>query len=683
MQQTFPAGTAQKIVIFDVHGDLFVYGWEEQTLQVTTDGRIDQLQPEGDVLTIRNCADNLELKVPVETIIEARNIHGGVVIKNVRQVEAGVIGGDASIKEISGDVTVTKIGGDAALISIGGDLKLIDIDGGLAVKQAPSVHIQGHIGDDASFTEVVHADIERVDGDLVLIDTDEIIVKQVGGDLFGKSGIAILHAVTIGGDCQVQGNGNAEVLLENVGGDLAISGAARFEVGNAGNDCVVQGSAGADGKISNVGNDLKIIGAAHLQIGNVGDDCELRDVQGDVSLGHVGNDANIQGVAGALRLGNIGDDAHLRGIGGSVSMGNVGNDLQLQATFAEGSEVRGSVGGDAFVILPENANLTIRAHVGGDVTGHSIVSNFAGNFVNLVYGEGAARLELNVGGDLKLQGNEGPRSSSSTSTSGSASSWGNFGGDWGRFGRDWGREMSEFGREMEQFGRNLGRDISSAVSEATSSIGSDVASSVAAAKEQAYRAKREAEEQRRYAEQERQRARREAEEQRRYAKQEKKRMKHEGEKWADEQNPYFNVRINDREWKMGPERIDAIIAQARSAAADGVQGALEAVEQALKNIRINVPPTPPTAPTPPQPGVPPTPPTPGEPPAPPAAPSSYAPIDESANVAQNKPEEASEQTFSTEKSANPDQEREAILRMIAEGRISPEEGDLLLEALGS
>jgi hypothetical protein len=31
---------------------------------------------------------------------------------------------------------------------------------------------------------------------------------------------------------------------------------------------------------------------------------------------------------------------------------------------------------------------------------------------------------------------------------------------------------------------------------------------------------------------------------------------------------------------------------------------------------------------------------------------------------------------------SPEQDREAILRMIAEGRISPEEGDLLLEALG-
>ena len=35
------------------------------------------------------------------------------------------------------------------------------------------------------------------------------------------------------------------------------------------------------------------------------------------------------------------------------------------------------------------------------------------------------------------------------------------------------------------------------------------------------------------------------------------------------------------------------------------------------------------------------------------------------------------------KPSNPEQEREAILKMIAEGRITPEEGDMLLEALGS
>jgi hypothetical protein len=31
---------------------------------------------------------------------------------------------------------------------------------------------------------------------------------------------------------------------------------------------------------------------------------------------------------------------------------------------------------------------------------------------------------------------------------------------------------------------------------------------------------------------------------------------------------------------------------------------------------------------------------------------------------------------------NPEEERAAILQMVAEGRISPEEGDMLLDALG-
>ncbi len=177
MQQTFPAGAAQRIVMFDIRGDLFVHGWEQQTIQVTTDGRIDQLQPEDDTLTIRNCNATLELMVPIETVIEAKNIKGGMVIENVRQVEADAINGDVSIKTISGDVAVTKIGGDAAITSVGDELELTNVGGGLSVRQASSVHIRGHIGDDASFTEVERVDIERIDGDLVLIDVDEITRK--------------------------------------------------------------------------------------------------------------------------------------------------------------------------------------------------------------------------------------------------------------------------------------------------------------------------------------------------------------------------------------------------------------------------------------------------------------------------------------------------------------------------
>jgi len=146
------------------------------------------------------------------------------------------------------------------------------------------------------------------------------------------------------------------------------------------------------------------------------------------------------------------------------------------------------------------------------------------------------------------------------------------------------------------------------------------------------------------------------------------------------------VRINDREWRMDPERINRIIDQANRAASEGVYGAIEAVEQAFKNIRV----TPPMPPTPPQQPVPPMPPT---PPAAPTYPNSGTQEYRSeASMRQAEAERAQPEVPATpveDQSAvnptpvNPEQEREAILRMIAEGRITPDEGDMLLEALGS
>ena len=337
MQQTFPAGTAQKIVIFDVDGDLIVHGWDQQTIQVTSDEGIEQMQPEGDTLTIRGCSDTLELLVPVETTIGVKSVDGEVAIDNVRQVEVDAIGGDVTIKNISGSVELAEIDGDASLTSIGGDLTLHDIAGDLLVRQAALVRVGGKISGDAAFLAVSNLEIERVDGDLKLEETRETSVGRVGGDLHAKNGIAVLRGGSIGNDCQLQSDGNADVSLENIGNDLVVSGVARLQASNVGDDCVVQGSAAAELTLGNVGNDLRVIGAASVQVSNVGSDCELRDIQGDVSLGHVGSDAQITGVSGNLRVGNIGSDAQLKGIGGSVNAGNIGSDLHLQAAFPVGS----------------------------------------------------------------------------------------------------------------------------------------------------------------------------------------------------------------------------------------------------------------------------------------------------------------------------------------------------------
>ncbi len=559
MQQMFPADTIHRVVLSAVNGDLNIHGWEEQSIQVETDDQSAETQVEGDTLMMGNIKDSLTVWVPVEIAVHVGSIGNDTTIENVREVTIGDIGNGASLSEI-------------ALVKI------------------------GYIGDDLTLDRVVEATTSNVDGDLDV-----------------QGGIGILHCGRIQGDCQVQGGGSAEITLEYVGGDSKVEGVSRLQMGNVGSDCHIQSSASAEVTIGNVGSDLTIIGAARVQAGNVGSDCKLRDIQGDVTIGAIGSDAKFTGIGGNVQVSNIGSDANLQGLHGSTQVGTIGADLQMQAAFPAGSVTRLHVGADARITLPENANLSIRATVGGDVRSHSITSGTAGNLVNLVYGDGSAQLELHAGGDLHLQGNASPRSSQS-----SGSSWGNFGHD-----------MSEFAREMERLGRDFHHEISAAINEATSSSGSNfVGSDTSNAEQQAQH----------YAEGQQRRF----EEKRRYSKRPGRR------------GDSIHMRIHDREWHMDQERVEQIVEQARSAATDGIKGALEAVEQALKNLHITLPPFP-------------------ERPVPPAAPAAPRYPESPVSTAAAEPGTSG---------INPEQERKAILHMIAEGRISVEEGDLLLEALG-
>ena len=589
MQQTFPAGSEPRVIIAQVRGDLNVNVWDQPTIAVEADGRVTQLYHEGDALMIREGSGDLELYVPADAEIIVTNVKGDVSINGVRRVELENIGGDVELLSIGINADREKIGEAVALTDLRADVK---------VTHASSLRARGGIRGDVSLEGVALVEIETVGADLSLVSTEAAVIGSVGKDLDVVNITDALSGGSVGGDCQVQGSAGCEVAIGNIGGDIEVNS------------------------------------ASSVHIGSVGGECELRDVQGSVEVGNVGAEASFYGVGGDLQVGSVGADAELRGLKGAIEVGNVGGDLELQATFPAGSHTRLNVGGDASIELPENANLSIRAAVGGEVTGQSVTFE-GGNLVSLVYGEGAADLELSVGGDLELRGAGSPRSSSNSS------SWGDFG-----------KEMSELGSEMGRLGQELGREIAAAFQEAGWSQGSDWSREL----------KRKMDEQAR-------RAQRRAEESARKAQQQDE----EAARRAGEHASRVRVRVNDREWRMDPERLERLKEQARKAATEGIVGAFEAVEQAIGNLGL---------PRSPKPPVPPTPPT---SPAPPATGQTLR--TDSEGLAQSEPsaqQTANSEDASINNATEPDleQEREAILRMIAEGRISPEEGDMLLEGLG-
>jgi len=587
MQQTFPASREPRVIIENISGDLSVRSWDQPSIGIETDGPISELHQEGDALMISNCQDDLALRVPSNTEIRATNLGGDVAISNVRRAELLNVNGDAQLEHIG---VGFELANEAILIT--------NLASDLVVTDASSLRVRERVDGDVSVTNVALIEIENIGGDASLKQTETVVIGSVGDDLTVQDIADALSCGSVGGDFKIEGSEQTDVTIGNAGGDLVISR------------------------------------AASVHLGSVGGDCVLRDVQGVVEIGNVGSDASLSRIGGSMQAGNIGGDASLKGLQGSIEAGSVGGDLVLEAAFPTGSSTRLHVGGDALVRLPDHPDLNVRAAVGGDISGPSVVSSRGGNWVNVIYGNGAAQLELSVGGDLRLHGGDQPSSSSSS----------------GGWQAEFQHEMAELGREMSKLGQELSSEITSAFKEAGWAKGSGWANDVARKiEEQMRRAQRKSEEQARKAEE---RARK-----------------------AEERGARVRVRFHDREWQLDPERLERIKEQASRAANEGISGALEAVERAVSNLRIPTPPRPPVPPTPP-------PPMPNVPPVPPMPPTSGQRVQ---TGPQNTNQQTTGENTASQPSGAPDleQEREAILRMIAEGRISPEEGDLLLEGLGA
>lgn len=623
MQQTFPAELEPRISLTQASGDLVVKGWDKREISLNYDGENGNFHQEGNTLMLANCRDDVEIWAPYDTEIRVDGLNGEVYAQDIRRIELKDVQGDVELKNIGADVSLTKIGEAIALTDIGGDL---------LVQQASSLRARRKIGGDADLQNVPLVEIETVGGDLEIEQVEMASIGNVGGDLEVNNLSELLRCGNAGGDCKIDNSTQAEINLGNVGGDLDIAGA------------------------------LLVI------LGNAGGDVNIRDVQKMLNVGNIGGDADIDGVGGDFKAGRIGADADLHGLGGSIHVGGVGGDLDLQATFAPTSRAQLHVGGDAEITLPDTANLALQATVGGSISGPSL-SFSGGSLVRLVYGAGAAHVNLSVGGDLKVQGGGNPEVSSANMP-------------WWEFGQ----EMADLGQEMARMGQEIGQEFKGIFNDLgwssmawTDEMGRKVEDQVRKARQKAEQHARKAEERARQAQE------------RAWQNQER----------ARQRTDRVRMRINEREWQMNPDRLNDLANRAQQAAMEGVAGAMEAVERAVNNLRTPRPPyswpTPPTPPTPPAGGlVPPFPP--GVPPMPPHAPmpgsgfprqplTPMPPASFSTPAGQSEQSDPgkAEEVADAQKNGQPDleQEREAILRMIAEGRITPEEGDMLLEGLGN
>src|SRR5437870_1591059 len=113
MEQTFPAGSIQRIALSKIEGTVRVHGGGEQEFRVKTGGRLNTFQPEGTTLTINGCDDDIEIWASSETTLAARDIEGDVRVEGISSVLLGDIEGDVGVRNLgSGEVNIQDVSGD-------------------------------------------------------------------------------------------------------------------------------------------------------------------------------------------------------------------------------------------------------------------------------------------------------------------------------------------------------------------------------------------------------------------------------------------------------------------------------------------------------------------------------------------------------------------------------------------
>lgn len=568
----------------------------------------------------------LSVDLPVTLIIQS--VHGDLTIR----------GWTEPLIEWQSDdrqVTVTSQADGLVVSPCTDDLQL-------AVPETADVRIVVIHGD-ARAQNLYRLTAERVEGDLSLRQiTDQATIGSLEGDLTATTvaelsvtadvhgdvsltEVPVVHLAGVAGD--VNGRGVLSLTVNRVDGDLEVAGLSeQLRVGNVNGDVELTLTGTADVQLDRVNGDLTLTGQARrVQCLAVSGDVDASEAQidqftvetvaGDVEAGTItngrmvtiGGDLELNNVTGDLTVSHVGGDCVVKQAAGNVMITAIGGDLRLHAAATAGSTIRAQVGGDAVIVLPETPDLTINAVVGGEVSGIETRPSIPGQMLELRYGQGNASIHLHVGGDLAIKG------------AGQVDSFSSIG--------------AQLGQELSELGRELGRELSELGRELAAELRSALAGNDPRAGERARAAAE------RFAEQAR--------------------------RWKAESGPErVRVKINQREWRLDPERIERIKEQARQAAAAGLNGALEAVERALSRIQ-SPPPPPPAAPNPPPPPHPPAAPPP--PPHPPAT----GPTVQLRPVPSQPPMSEAER----------EQQRASILQMVADGRISPAEGDLLLAAL--
>lgn len=206
MSRMISAGTAPRVIVDRIGGDISVVGWEGSEILIKADDEDLSVEQNGDEIRL-SCEDDISLRLPKASTLTFTLIAGDAAVRGVS--------GDISIRTINGDLSMRDVG-SVSIESIDSDFSLRGARGIVHIKNAKSdVSIRDVDGD---------VQIESIADDLALRGPRGNVRVNVGSDVvvyLDPRGDGDYH-VTAGDDILLVMPSNANATVTMQGDDIAV-----------------------------------------------------------------------------------------------------------------------------------------------------------------------------------------------------------------------------------------------------------------------------------------------------------------------------------------------------------------------------------------------------------------------------------------------------------------------------
>ncbi len=242
MSRTISAGSAPKILIETVGGDLSLVGWDSDEVLLKGDDDEIRFQQNGEEVKI-SCDDDISIRVPKTASVHIQHISGDASIRGVLGgIELKEISGDLSIRDVDSvsidtiesdfslrgakgslyvkkaqsDVSIREVGGNVSLESVADDLALRDVRGNVSANVSEDVVLYLNPQPGNSYSITAGDDI------LLVMPPKANATLTLNGDEISVDWKGIEHVEDATSRVITLGDGSAMITL-NAGGDIRIS----------------------------------------------------------------------------------------------------------------------------------------------------------------------------------------------------------------------------------------------------------------------------------------------------------------------------------------------------------------------------------------------------------------------------------------------------------------------------